>query len=272
MKPTIFLAALLVLAVRGSAQSAPPEPADIAGDQGTSRDPAASAKKGFYLEGWKKLAPHLLSDQKRIWLFPAAAARGRHLVPALAVAGTTAALVALDPYGGRYFQRTDSFGGFNRAFSGYNTARGMILFPTALYGIGLLQKDIYAQQTYVLAAEAVLDAEMLTSVMKDVTRRLNPGLVPPGGNFSATWFRKKNGSWIRGIGSFPSGHTIAAFSVATVYARRYPHPAWRRWAAYGLAGVVGFSRVSLETHFVSDVFAGAALGYFIARDVVMRRP
>lgn len=272
MNSTMFLAALLALAVSGSAQSAPPEPPEIAAEQGSQTDPAAAAKKGFYLEGWKKLVPDLLSDQKRIWLFPAAAARGRRLAPALAVAGTTAALVALDPYGGRYFQRTDSFEGFNKVFSGYNTARGMILFPTALYAVGLLQRDVYAQQTYVLAAAAVLDSEILTSVMKDVTRRLNPGLVPPGGDFSATWFRKKNGSWIRGIGSFPSGHTIAAFSVATVYARRYPHPAWRRWAAYGLAGVVGFSRVSLETHFVSDVFAGAALGYFIARDVVLRRP
>jgi membrane-associated phospholipid phosphatase len=272
MKATTFLAALLAVALPGSAQSPIPEATEIAGEPRAPTDRGASTNKGFYLEGWKKLVPDLLSDQKRIWLFPAAAARGRHLTPALAVAGTTAALVALDPYGGRYFQRTDSFGGFNRVFSGYNTARGMILFPTALYAVGLLQKDAYAQQTYVLAAEAVLDSEMFTSAMKDVTRRLNPGLVPPGGDFSATWFRKKNGSWIRGIGSFPSGHTIAAFSLATVYARRYPHPAWRRWAAYGLAGVVGFSRVSLETHFVSDVFAGAALGYFIARDVVLRRP
>lgn len=271
MKATLSLAAVLFLSINCIAQD-PPQQTETAGAAASQGGTPARPTRGFYLEGWKKLAPNLLRDQKRIWLFPAAVARGRHLTPVLAVAGTTSSLVALDPYGGRYFQRTDSFGGFNRVFSGYNTARAMFIVPSALYAVGLLQKDIYAQQTYVLAAEAVLDCEILTSVMKDVTRRLNPGLVPQGGDFSATWFRKKNGSWIRGIGSFPSGHTIAAFSLATVYARRYPHPAWLRWAAYGLAGVVGFSRVSLETHFVSDIFAGAALGYFIARDVERRHP
>jgi membrane-associated phospholipid phosphatase len=227
--------------------------------------------KGIYLDGWKRMVPNLLRDQKRIWLFPVSLAKGRHLGPTLALTGVTSGLVALDPYGGRYFRRTRSFDGFGRAFSGYNTARGMILFPTALYAIGLVQKDRYAQETYLLAAEAVFNSEILTSVMKDVTRRLNPGVVPTGGDFSDTWFKKKKGSWVRGIGSFPSGHTIAAFSVATIYAKRYPNPRWHRWVAYGLAGVVGFSRVSLETHFVSDVFAGAALGYVIASEVVLGR-
>ncbi len=265
----MLLAAVLALA--GSAAGQGP-PGEIERSGAEPEEAGRSPERGFYLEGWKKLVPELARDQKRIWLFPAAAARGRNWVPVAVVAATTAGLVALDPHGGRYFQGTDSYAGFNRVFSGYNTARAMFIVPSAIYAVGLLRKDIRAQETYVLAARAVLDSEILTSVMKDVTRRLNPGLVPPGGDFSATWFRKKNGSWVRGIGSFPSGHTIAAFSLATVYARRHPHPAWLRWAAYGLAGVVGFSRVSLETHFVSDVFAGAALGYFIARDVVQRHP
>jgi membrane-associated phospholipid phosphatase len=41
--------------------------------------------------------------------------------------------------------------------------------------------------------------------------------------------------------------------------------------AYGLAGLVGFSRVTLQSHFPSDVFAGAALGYVISHDIVLRR-
>jgi membrane-associated phospholipid phosphatase len=39
--------------------------------------------------------------------------------------------------------------------------------------------------------------------------------------------------------------------------------------AYGAATLVGFSRLTQQAHFPSDVFAGAALGYFISRDVVM---
>jgi membrane-associated phospholipid phosphatase len=118
----------------------------------------------------------------------------------------------------------------------------------------------------VLAARAVLDAEILTVVMKDIDRRS----IPENGDFSDTWFNKTDGSYLRGVGSFPSGHTIAAFALATAYARRYPNPKWHQWVAYGLAGLVGFSRVSIHAHYPSDVFVGAALGYVITRYVVLR--
>ena len=74
-----------------------------------------------------------------------------------------------------------------------------------------------------------------------------------------------------GLGSMPSGHEIAIMAVATVFAERYPHPAWLKWMAYGLAAAAGFSRVSLQSHFTSDTFAGGALGYLIAHYVVLGR-
>jgi membrane-associated phospholipid phosphatase len=42
--------------------------------------------------------------------------------------------------------------------------------------------------------------------------------------------------------------------------------------AYGVAGLIGFSRVPLQAHFPSDVFLGAALGYAVARFDVLRAP
>jgi membrane-associated phospholipid phosphatase len=39
--------------------------------------------------------------------------------------------------------------------------------------------------------------------------------------------------------------------------------------AYGAAGAIGFSRVTLSAHNVSDVFAGATLGFAISRFVVL---
>jgi membrane-associated phospholipid phosphatase len=76
---------------------------------------------------------------------------------------------------------------------------------------------------------------------------------------------------LRGHGSFPSGHTIAAFSIATVVARRYGNHRWVPYAAYGMAALVGFSRLSLSAHFLSDVFMGGALGYSISRFTVLRQ-
>lgn len=74
-----------------------------------------------------------------------------------------------------------------------------------------------------------------------------------------------------GHGGFPSGHTIAAFSVATVIARRYGKThRWVPYLAYGLAATIGFSRVTTLAHFPSDVFLGAALDYSVSRFAVLR--
>jgi len=235
-------------------QPAPPAPAPAPRDT------------GIYWKGWKQVGPNVLRDQKQVWLFPVSVARGHHLKPTLALIGVTAGLIAVDKYSASYFHRTQSFDGFNRTFSSRKTALATEIIPAALYVAGLVRKDTYSQETFFLAARAVISSEILTTVMKDIDRRS----VPANGDFSDTWFNKRQGSYIRGVGSFPSGHTIAAFAVATVYADRYPNPRWHRWLAFGLAGVVGFSRVSLLSHYASDVFAGAALGYVIARYVVLR--
>jgi membrane-associated phospholipid phosphatase len=218
----------------------------------------------------QQLVPNMVRDQKQIWLFPVSVAHGHHFKPVLAVAAITAGLVALDKPNMNYFRGTQSFSAFNKVFSSSNTSLGMEVFPAAFYIIGLARKDSYAQHTVLLAGEAVLDSEILTTVMKDVDRRFRPAAIPPNGDFSQTWFKENHGSYLGGIGSFPSGHTIAAFSVATVFANRYPNPRWHVWLAYGLASLVGFSRVSRQSHFPSDVFAGAALGYAIAHYVVLR--
>jgi membrane-associated phospholipid phosphatase len=144
----------------------------------------------------------------------------------------------------------------------------MTLVPVSFYGLSLLRKDSYGQSTSLLVGEAVVDSELLTTVMKSVSRRLRPIDIPPNGNFSDTWF-KSTGSWWRGNGSFPSGHAIAAFSVATVFARRYSNHRWVPYVAYGTAALIGFSRITLSAHFPSDVFLGGALGYSISRFAVL---
>jgi membrane-associated phospholipid phosphatase len=126
------------------------------------------------------------------------------------------------------------------------------------------------KRTALLAGEALVDAEVLTTVLKDATRRVGPADIPSNGNYSDSWF-KSRGSFLPAQGSFPSGHTIAAFSVATVMARRYRSHRWVPYAAYGMAALVGFSRLSLSAHFSSDVFLGAALGYSISRFVVLQQ-
>jgi undecaprenyl-diphosphatase len=57
--------------------------------------------------------------------------------------------------------------------------------------------------------------------------------------------------------SFPSGHTMTAFSIALVVSYFYPA---LEWPMYFLAASIGLSRIVLGMHFLSDVLAGAVLG------------
>ncbi|HEY5040078.1 MAG TPA: phosphatase PAP2 family protein [bacterium] len=59
--------------------------------------------------------------------------------------------------------------------------------------------------------------------------------------------------------SFPSGHTAAAFLVATLAAVSFPFPLITV-AVLGWAGLVGFSRIYLGVHYPTDVLAGMVLG------------
>ena len=57
--------------------------------------------------------------------------------------------------------------------------------------------------------------------------------------------------------SFPSGHTSAAFMMATLVAYFFPIS---MIPLYGWAVLVGFSRVVLGVHFPTDTMMGAVLG------------
>jgi undecaprenyl-diphosphatase len=62
--------------------------------------------------------------------------------------------------------------------------------------------------------------------------------------------------------SFPSGHTITAFSVAVAVGHFYPSLSP---ALLFIAVSVGISRIVLGMHFLSDVLAGAALGALLGQ-------
>jgi membrane-associated phospholipid phosphatase len=61
--------------------------------------------------------------------------------------------------------------------------------------------------------------------------------------------------------SFPSGHATVAFAIATAEAEFHPK---RAVVWYLGASIIAESRVELKKHYVHDVLAGAACGYFTA--------
>ncbi len=180
----------------------------------------------------------------------------------------TGALLMVDPRDPSFFRSTHEFYYLNIIVSGHNATVAMWLVMLGALAIALVRGDLYLKATAYYGCEAILDSEILTQVLKGIDRRLRPQDVMTYRHFFDSWFRDK-GPWYAGPGSFPSGHMIAAISIAAVFAIRYRHHAWAPWAAYSMAGIIGVSRITLLSHFPSDVFAGAFLGYVIVRYVVL---
>jgi membrane-associated phospholipid phosphatase len=275
-KLPVVLIALVALGIpsRAAAQITTPDQSSpavppTAKPPETNGPPAPSPERDYERPvSWKLLYHNVVADQKQIWSFPARLVHGQNWVPTAAVLGTTAGLMLVDPREAAYFRGTTTFHGFNHILNGNVTAIGMGTVAASLYAIGRFRKDSKMQHTALLAGEAMADTAIVQTVLKDATMRLRPVRYPASG-----WFATSSSptSYIRGNGSFPSGHSITAFAVATIIARRYGNHRWVPYAAYGLASLVGFSRLTLNVHFLSDVFMGGALGYSISRFTVLRQ-
>jgi membrane-associated phospholipid phosphatase len=261
---------------KATEQTATEPPANVpANDPPAATDDAAAASaasketRNFQRPvSWKRLFGNVLSDQKQIWTSPARMVQGKNWIPTTAVVGATAGLMFLDSSEAKYFRTTTTFHGFRNIVTGNATAIGMGAVPASMYAIGLLRKDSKMQSTALLTGEALADMVLVQTALKDITRRVRPIRYPDSG-----WFSTQGGptSYLRGNGSFPSGHSMAAFAVATVVARQYGNHRWVPYVAYGMASLVGFSRLPLNVHFLSDVFMGGAMGYSISRFSVLRQ-
>lgn len=71
---------------------------------------------------------------------------------------------------------------------------------------------------------------------------------------------KRNGKPVDAFDSFPSGHTISSFCVATVFADAYKDT-YVPYISYSLATLIMISRVTEREHWLSDCLVGAAIGY-----------
>jgi membrane-associated phospholipid phosphatase len=136
---------------------------------------------------------------------------------------------------------------------------GFVIAPVAIYGIGYLHHDSHATETGILAGEAMVHSLVVDEVLKAVTMRERPTLDNAQGKF----FQSSVGL----DSSFPSTHSIIAWSSATVIASEYPGPL-TQITAYGLATGVSLTRVLAKQHFPSDVLVGSAVGWMIGRYIV----
>ena len=138
---------------------------------------------------------------------------------------------------------------------------------------GLAFQNHKAMQTGTLCLEALGHAGLIVTVGKLITGRQRPGY--DNGKDYWHWFPasfKQFGSDPQPkYDAFPSGHTIAAWSVATVIAKQYKNHKIIPVLAYTAAAGVGLSRITQDAHWMSDVIIGAAMGYTIGSFIAKER-
>jgi membrane-associated phospholipid phosphatase len=214
---------------------------------------------------WKHVPGYLLQDQKAFWSSPF------HMTKAdakwwIIFGGAGAGLVAGDKWIARQLPNTTGQVSVGSKLSNIGAIYTLGGIDAGLYGLGMLRHDDHMRQTSILGAEALGGAFILDTVLKGLTQRQRP----TEGNGSGSFFKGKGRIWDSGS-SFPSGHSMEAWALASVIAHQYPNSRIVPIAAYGLATTVSLSRIAAQKHFSSDVVIGAALGYFIGDYVTRHR-
>jgi membrane-associated phospholipid phosphatase len=155
----------------------------------------------------------------------------------------------------------------SKALSGNHVDISRNISTVSLYGTsaaagvlwlsGLATHNEHAREAGTLSAEAIANTVPIYAGLQLITGRERPNEGSGNGRF---WRNNALNS------SFPSGHALFAWSMASVIAHEYPRP-WVKWLAYGTATVVSVTRFTGREHFPSDVVVGSALGYLIGRHI-----
>ena len=215
---------------------------------------------------WRSMPGDFLHDQKDLWTFPVRLFKGHYLLPTALVVGGTVGLIVADSHDAPYFRNHQkNWDDFNDVFDPMITTGEVIALPAGLLAAGYIRHDNREVNTALLATEAYGDSVVINLAMKAITRRQRPSDVAPTGDWDNTFFNGGK-SPLKGS-SFPSGHSTAVWSVATVVAERYKgrHKPWVPVLCYSLAAAISFSRITESAHFPSDVWLGSSLGYTIAK-------
>jgi len=208
----------------------------------------------------RKIPVSILKDQEAIWTSPARI-RERDLAYLIPLGLATTVTMTVDHQTMSSSRLNDASLNSHAASASNGLLGGFVVAPVAIYSLGYLHHDDHATETGILAGEAMVDSLVVDEVLKAATMRERPTLDGAKGKF----FQSSVGL----DSSFPSTHSIIAWSSAAVIATEYPGPL-TKIAAYGLASGLSITRVLAKQHFPSDVLVGSAVGWLVGRYVEHR--
>ena len=130
---------------------------------------------------------------------------------------------------------------------------------TGLYVSGEIARKEGLRRVALMGLESWLTSGAIVLGLKFVVGRARPTTGRGSHNFNPF----STGS---SFYSFPSGHSASIFAVAAVVADQ-TDSGFMDFCAYSLASMVAVSRILEEKHWISDVFIGSAIGYFVGKKI-----
>ena len=223
----------------------------------TEAEPQSSPVQDSPVESqpsFKGFVDRFMQDQKSIWTSPAhiRAKDAKWLLP------LTAATFLAFKKDQQISNRLATYPSLQKNSLRFSEIGGPL--PTfgaagALLALGKFNGNDRMTETGFRGLQAVGYANVVMHVIKPLTDRKRPA---DGGN---------GGFWTGGE-SFPSGHAMQTWALATVIANEYHDKPLIKFGMYGLASAVSFSRMSGQRHYASDVLIGSAIGYLIGKFVM----
>ena len=220
-------------------------------------------EKSGYLHPFRRMPKFVLVDQKRIWTSPFHTSRN-DVKWWLIFGGATAALIAADQHIAKAMPHPSDLVHLGDDVSYLGTAYTLIPIAGTFYFIGSATKEERFRETGLLSFETLIDVTVAQLAIKSITDRERPTEGSGEGHFFASTSPRYNSS-------FPSGHAIETFALASVFAHEYHDKFWVKFLAYLYAGGVVGARLAANQHFPGDVMAGGAMGWFIGDYVYGKR-
>ena len=219
-------------------------------------------EKTGYFHPFVRMPKYILQDQKAIWTSPFHTAKRD--IKWWALAGVaTGALIASDHWIVKQLPNSSSQVSVSNWASRLGSAYSLIPISAGFYFIGTGSHEERFRETGLLGFETLIDANVVVEAVKLVADRARPLQSDGKGHFEDGPSRWSS--------SFPSGHAISTWALASVIAHQYPHPRIIPIIAYGLATTVVVARVGARQHFPGDVVAGSAMGWFLGDYVYGKR-
>ncbi|WP_242009096.1 phosphatase PAP2 family protein [Robertkochia solimangrovi] len=133
----------------------------------------------------------------------------------------------------------------------YGSPQNNFMLTGAVYITGLALKNEKLRRTGVLLITSASAAGFLQQLSKTAFGRARPSSGKDKNDFYPF-------SSYAGYHSFPSGHTVLAFTNAYAIAKQFSNP-WVKAGIYTIGLVPGVSRLWADAHWLTDVALGVAL-------------